>query len=102
MKPTVPPETEPAKDTQPSLATLPDWQILDERLTREFTFPSFPSAIAFVDRVAVLAEGRDHHPDIAIHYRRVRIELYTWDTKAITHRDIALASLIDIAFAACK
>jgi len=102
MKPTGPLETEPAKETQPSLAALPRWQIVAERLTREFTFPSFAAAIAFVNRIALLAEEQDHHPDIAIHYRRVRIELYTWDAKAITSRDTALAALIDNAFGACK
>ena len=45
------------------------WGVVDEALERTFEFPSFPEAIAFVNRVAEAAEEANHHPDIAVHYR---------------------------------
>ena len=42
---------------------------MDGALEREFVFDGFPDAIAFVNRVAELAEAENHHPDIAISYR---------------------------------
>ncbi|HEY6056115.1 MAG TPA: 4a-hydroxytetrahydrobiopterin dehydratase [Gaiellaceae bacterium] len=72
--------------------SIPDgWQERDEALEREFEFPSFPEAIAFVDRVAELAETENHHPDIAISYRRVTLRWTTHSAGGITDRDRELA-----------
>lgn len=76
--------------------SVPDgWQERDEALEREFEFPSFPDAIAFVNRVAELAEAEDHHPDIAVSYRRVTLRWTTHSAGGITDRDRALAAETD-------
>ena len=49
----------------------PEWSERDGALEREFAFATFAEAIAFVNRVAELSDAEDHHPDIAVHYRRV-------------------------------
>jgi 4a-hydroxytetrahydrobiopterin dehydratase len=67
------------------------WQERDEALEREFEFPSFPDAIAFVGRVAELAEAENHHPDIAVSYRRVTLRWTTHSAGGITDRDRELA-----------
>jgi len=67
------------------------WSELDGALEREFAFESFPQAIAFVNRVAELAEAENHHPDIAISYSRVRLRWRTHSAEAITDRDRELA-----------
>ncbi|HEY6029630.1 MAG TPA: 4a-hydroxytetrahydrobiopterin dehydratase [Gaiellaceae bacterium] len=72
--------------------SIPDgWQERDEALEREFELPSFPEAIAFVNRVAELAEAENHHPDIAISYRRVTLRWTTHSAGGITDRDRELA-----------
>jgi 4a-hydroxytetrahydrobiopterin dehydratase len=62
---------------------------------RDLEFFTFPAAIAFVDDVARLAESRDHHPEILIRWRRVRLTLTTHARHGLTTRDFELASLID-------
>jgi len=47
------------------------WAEVDGALERTWQLDSFPDAIAFVNRVAELAESENHHPDIAISYRTV-------------------------------
>lgn len=72
--------------------SVPDgWQERDEALEREFEFPSFPEAIAFVNSVAELAEAENHHPDIAVSYRRVTLRWTTHSAGGITDRDRELA-----------
>lgn len=72
--------------------SVPDgWQERDEALEREFEFPSFPEAIAFVNRVAELAEAENHHPDIAVSYRRVTLRWTTHSAGGITDRDRDMA-----------
>lgn len=71
---------------------VPDgWEERGEALEREFELPSFAEAIAFVNRVAELAEAENHHPDIAISYRRVTLRWTTHSAGGITDRDRALA-----------
>ena len=68
-----------------------DWNEIDGALERTFEFASFPEAIAFVNRLAELAEREDHHPDIAVSYRRVTVRWTTHSAGGITDRDRELA-----------
>lgn len=68
-----------------------DWQEQGDALVREFELPSFPEAVAFVDRLAELAESENHHPDIDIRYRRVTVRWTTHSEGGITQRDREMA-----------
>jgi len=67
------------------------WDEVDGALQRDFKFDSFPDAIAFVNRVAELAESENHHPDIRISYRDVTLRWRTHSADDITDRDRELA-----------
>ena len=68
------------------------WDEVDGALQRQFELPSFAEAIAFVNRVAELAEGENHHPDIAVSYKRVTLRWTTHSAGGITERDRELAA----------
>jgi 4a-hydroxytetrahydrobiopterin dehydratase len=67
------------------------WIEVEGALERTFGFDSFADAIAFVGRVAELAEAENHHPDIAIHYREVTLRWWTHTAGGVTDRDRELA-----------
>jgi 4a-hydroxytetrahydrobiopterin dehydratase len=67
------------------------WSLKDGAIGKQYTWPSFPDAIEFVNRVADLAEQADHHPDILINYRRVTLTLSTHSEGGITQKDFDLA-----------
>jgi len=74
------------------MPTVPeDWNEVDDKLEREFTFDDFRQAIAFVNRLAELAESENHHPDIEIHYNRVIVRWWTHTAGGITGLDSDLA-----------
>jgi 4a-hydroxytetrahydrobiopterin dehydratase len=73
----------------------PNWVEVDGALQREFELPSFPEAIAFVNRVAELAEQENHHPDVTISYKRVTLRWTTHSAGGITDRDRELARRSD-------
>ena len=77
------------------LAGLPGWTFEGDRLRKRYELESFAAAIAFVNRVAALAEAADHHPDILVEYRHVTLTLTTHDSGGVTGRDLALAGRID-------
>jgi 4a-hydroxytetrahydrobiopterin dehydratase len=67
------------------------WAEIDRALERTFELPTFPDAIAFVNRVAELAEAENHHPDIRIDYRKVTLRWWTHTAGGVTERDVELA-----------
>ena len=81
-----------------ALPMLPGWTRKEHALERTLTFDSFPSAIAFIVRLAFAAEAADHHPDIIIHYRQVTITYWTHTEGGITAKDVegakALTALV--------
>jgi 4a-hydroxytetrahydrobiopterin dehydratase len=76
---------------------LPAWAVEDGQLVRTWTFADFVQAMAFVNRIAQLAEEANHHPDIDIRYNRVKLALVSHDAGGITARDADMARLIDAA-----
>jgi 4a-hydroxytetrahydrobiopterin dehydratase len=68
------------------------WREEDDALVREFELESFPAAIAFVSRVAEIAERENHHPDIDIRYKRVLIRWSTHSAGGVTERDREMAA----------
>lgn len=76
------------------LQTLPDWTTDGETIARTFKFQDFVTAIDFVNKLVEPAEKAGHHPDIAISYNKVTINLTTHDAGGITQKDFDLAKTI--------
>jgi 4a-hydroxytetrahydrobiopterin dehydratase len=72
------------------------WTREGSAIVREWKLADFAAALAFVNRVAALAEAANHHPDILLHgWNRVRLELSTHSQGGLTEADFALARQID-------
>src|SRR5687767_12882521 len=71
----------------------------EDALAKGSRSPRFAAAIAFVSRVAGLAEEAEHHPDIDVRYDRVRLRLSSHDAGGVTERDVTLAENIERAAA---
>jgi 4a-hydroxytetrahydrobiopterin dehydratase len=79
------------------LEDLPDWHRDGECIVRDFHFENFKTAMAFVNRVADLAEWVNHHPDILVHsWNRVRLTVSTHDAGGLTDKDFNLARQINL------
>jgi 4a-hydroxytetrahydrobiopterin dehydratase len=72
---------------------IPDgWAEVEGALERDFEFRDFAEALAFVNRVGAEAEAANHHPDVEIHWNRVKLRWWTHVTGSITDRDRELAA----------
>jgi len=76
-------------------ATLPQWTVDQQSISRELVFRDFNEAFGFMSRVALLAERRNHHPNWSNVYNRVSITLSTHDLGGLSDLDIELAAAID-------
>jgi 4a-hydroxytetrahydrobiopterin dehydratase len=77
------------------LAKLPGWERRDDEIEKVYELPSFPDAITFVTRIGFLAEKADHHPDLDIRWRKVRVALSTHSEGGITDKDVEIAGEIE-------
>jgi 4a-hydroxytetrahydrobiopterin dehydratase len=77
------------------LQDLPGWRFDRGEIFKQYKFPSFRDAIAFIDRLADKADAANHHPDLENHYNRVRVALHTWTENGVTERDVKLAREIE-------
>lgn len=85
----------PAEEADARLGDLSGWTRDGDSITKTYSLPSFPAALAFVSTVGHLAEAADHHPDILVQYKKVSLTLSTHSAGGLTRRDFALAAQID-------
>ena len=71
------------------------WLLREGALWREFVFPDFAGAFAFMAAVATVAESMDHHPDWCNSWNKVTITLVSHDVGRVTERDVELAARIN-------
>ncbi|HEX7066531.1 MAG TPA: 4a-hydroxytetrahydrobiopterin dehydratase [Bacillales bacterium] len=77
------------------LDQIPGWEYRDGQLKKTFALDDFGASLAFVNKVADLAESADHHPDILIQYNKVTLSLVSHDEGGITGKDFGLAGEIE-------
>lgn len=86
----------PAAAIRSSLASLPGWTVEGSELVRTFTFATYLAGIDFVNRVALLAERANHHPDLMVQWRRVTVRITTHSSGGLTALDFTLAGQISL------
>ena len=82
-------------DVASGLAQLPGWGREGDTIVKSYQRASFPDAIAFVVRIGFFAEKADHHPDLDVRWRTVRVALSSHDAGGITEKDLLLAGQIE-------
>ncbi len=85
--------------TRKLLSQVSGWALAPEagqaRILKRFEFVDFLAAMAFVDKMAALAEDEGHHPDFCVHYSRVDVTLWTHAVRGLSENDFILAAKID-------
>jgi 4a-hydroxytetrahydrobiopterin dehydratase len=89
-------------DIDRALIALAGWRRDGDAIVRDLRFPTFMDAIRFIDRVAIVAEEADHHPELTNVYWNVGVRLTTHDAGGVTGRDVALARAIDAVVGAVQ
>jgi 4a-hydroxytetrahydrobiopterin dehydratase len=74
---------------------IPDWEVRGQRLARTLKFKDFKGSMAFVNRMAEVAESEGHHPDFCVHYANVEVTLWTHAVGGLSENDFILAAKLD-------
>ena len=82
-------------EIQRRMQNLNNWALEEQSIVKDYSFPSFKEALDFVNKVGIIAEKQNHHPDILISYNKVRLILTTHSEKGLTEKDFKVAEEID-------
>ena len=82
-------------EAEQRVKNLSGWTLHGDEIRKQYTFKDFPAAIAFVDRLAPVAQAADHHPDILITYTRVTLTYSTHSEGGLTVKDFEGAAAAD-------
>jgi 4a-hydroxytetrahydrobiopterin dehydratase len=85
---------------RPLLPQIARWTVVSQKrrphhLSREFEFPDFKTALAFVDAIGAEAERQGHHPDLELGWGRVAVSIHTHKIHGLAEADCILAARID-------
>ena len=73
-----------------------EWRLEHDMIVRDLKFDDFPAAVAYVNRVAEVAETHNHHPDMLIHgWNKVKLSLTNHAAGGLTEIDFDMAARFD-------
>ena len=83
-------------ESKPELEKLTGWKFENSGIEKKFIFKDFKESLQFINKIGVLAEEQNHHPELFNVYNKVNIRLSTHDANGVTDKDFNLAKAIDL------
>jgi 4a-hydroxytetrahydrobiopterin dehydratase len=81
-----------------ALQVLADWSVEGNTIVRSFGFADYYETMAFVNAIAFVAHGEDHHPDLVVSYNRCTVRFSTHSVGGVTENDLVCAAKADALF----
>lgn len=80
------------------LSVLPEWIVKGSTIVKEYRFRSYAAGLEFAYDIGKMAELEDHHPDILIGWRHVKVSWTTHSVKGLTRNDLVMAAKTEIDY----
>jgi 4a-hydroxytetrahydrobiopterin dehydratase len=80
------------------LKDLPGWTVVDGSIEKEYRFKSYLQGLSFASEIGKIAEKQNHHPDIMIKWRRVKLTLSTHSVKGLSENDFIVAARSELKY----
>ena len=87
-----------SRDVEEALKDLPGWTFKNGSIEREFRFPTYKAGLDFAHAVGTIADEQDHHPDMVIGWRRVRVTWSTHSIKGLSGNDLIMAAKSELVY----
>ncbi|HJN57841.1 MAG TPA: 4a-hydroxytetrahydrobiopterin dehydratase [Nitrososphaerales archaeon] len=84
------------EESENYLKQVDNWTLVDNSIMKKFKLKDFVGAINFVNKIADVAEGEQHHPDILVYgWHKVKVILFTQVINGLSENDFILAAKFD-------
>lgn len=80
------------------MKSLPGWNLKNGSIEKEFRFMSYLDGLAFASEIGKIAEEQNHHPDILIKWRRVKLTLSTHSVRGLSENDFIVAARSELKY----
>ncbi len=87
-----------AEEAEQLLQDLPGWTRAERKIEKEFRFKSYTAGLEFGYALGKIAEQQDHHPDMLVKWRRVRVTLSTHVIKGLSMNDFIMAAKAELEY----
>lgn len=85
-------------EAENALRDAPGWNLVDDSVEKEFRFKSYRAGLDFAYVIGRIAEEQDHHPDILIKWRRVKLSFSTHVIKGLSQNDFIMAAKAELEY----
>ena len=85
-------------EAQKHLLHVPGWVLSNNKIEKEYKFKTYLEGLDFANKIGHVAEEQDHHPDILIGWRRVKLSLTTHSIKGLSENDFIMAAKAEEAY----
>jgi 4a-hydroxytetrahydrobiopterin dehydratase len=86
------------QEVNDSIRALPGWVVENKTITRAFAFKNYYETMAFVNAIAWIAHGEDHHPDLEVGYNKCKVTYSTHSAGGLTTKDFDSARKVQALF----
>lgn len=85
------------KDIKAMLGQVQGWALAHggKAIFRKYILSDFDSALLLANKIAAIAQGQNHHPDISFGWGYVKIRLMTHDVGGLHKNDFIMAAKIN-------
>ena len=84
-----------AQEIDDHLKKVQGWSLVGGAIEKSFSFANYHQTMAFVNALAWIAHGQDHHPDLAVSYDRCVVRFNTHSVGGISINDFICAAKAD-------
>jgi len=86
-----------AEEAKLLLAQVPGWELTlgGRAIKRRFIFKDFAAPLAFVNKIAAIAEAEGHHPDLMLGWGYAECVLWTHSISGLHENDFIMAAKIN-------
>ena len=87
------------EEYEPLLGELEGWEVIDQHhLKKEYKFENFAQALDMVNRIGIIAEAQNHHPDLYLAWGKVEVTLWTHKIDGLAESDFIFAAKVDVIY----
>ena len=80
-----------------ALTRLDGWEFKNNAIRKTMTFDCYMDSIAFINRLAEIAEEKNHHPDMVVGWCKIDVAFTSHDQGGVTTACIDMAKKIESA-----
>ena len=77
------------------LNEVPGWAVVGKGIAKVFSFERYLEGVEFAKRCGEIAEEMNHHPDLLIRWRKVRVSITTHSAGGLTGLDFEYAKRVE-------